>query len=376
MKISQTIWTEKEGWSSSEPISNVDLVLAFGKREHLENPLRVAELKKQFAPEHLLACSTSGEIGGDTVFDNSISAVAVSFEKTKICSAAIHISDFPNSKEAGKALCEKIPSQNLRHVFVLSDGHQVNGTHLVEGMNSVLPDNVAITGGLAGDGSDFTKTVVGLNETPTTGVIAAIGFYGDDIKIGFGSQGGWDSFGPERVITKSEDNLLFELDGKSALDLYKRYLGPQAEELPGSALFFPLSIRQPDEEDVLVRTILSIDEEKQAMVFAGNMPEGSYARFMKANFDRIIDGAASAAENSNIHLEKSEPELAILISCVGRKLILGQRIDEEVESVKETLGGNPILTGFYSYGEIAPFLDEVKCELHNQTMTITTFSER
>ena len=376
MKISQRIWTTNNGWDNTEKSSPADLVLAFGKRELLENENRITELQEMFAPQHLLSCSTSGEIAGDVVYDDSISVVGITFDKTTLTSASVHISDFSDSKQAGMALCQKIPRENLRHVFVLSDGHLVNGTHLVEGMNAVLPKDVAITGGLAGDGSNFAKTVVGLNEAPSEGIIAAIGFYGEYIDIGYGSQGGWDTFGPERLITKSKDNILCELDGKSALDLYKKYLGPQADGLPGSALYFPLSIRQPNGDQPLVRTILSVDEENQSMVFAGNMPEGAYARFMKANFDRIIDGASIAAENSSNNLKDSSPELAILISCVGRKLILGQRIDEEVESVKETLGGSPTITGFYSYGEIAPFLDEVKCELHNQTMTITTFSER
>ncbi len=194
--------------------------------------------------------------------------------------------------------------------------------------------------------------------------------------IGHGCIGGWEPFGPQRIITKSIDNTLFELDGKSALDLYKNYLGEQANELPGSALLFPLSIQEKEGANEVVRTILSIDNEQKSMTFAGDVPVGYISRLMKASFDTLINGASGAAQNALGHLNNTKPELAILISCVGRKLVLDHRIEEEVEEVKAILGDESVITGFYSYGEISPFKNSTKCELHNQTMTITTFSEK
>jgi hypothetical protein len=89
----------------------------------------------------------------------------------------------------------------------------------------------------------------------------------------------------------------------------------------------------------------------------------------------LIDGAVEAAKRSHEGLYDTAPDLAILISCVGRKLILKQRVEEEVEGVHDILGDKTVYTGFYSYGEICPFSRGQKCELHNQTMTITTLSE-
>jgi hypothetical protein len=260
-------------------------------------------------------------------------------------------------------------------VFVLSDGLHVNGSELVEGLSEDLPADIKLTGGLAGDGDRFSSTYVVWDGVPQENVVVALGFYGRRLKVGYGSLGGWDSFGPERLITKSKGNVLYELDGQNALDLYKKYLGEHARELPASGLLFPLSIRIRNEEAPVVRTILAVDEVEQSMIFAGDIPEGTYARLMKANFDRLIDGAIGAARISRDSLEASSAELAILISCVGRKLVLKQRIEEEVEGVREVLGAKPVLTGFYSYGEISPFTPNARCELHNQTMTITTLSE-
>jgi hypothetical protein len=238
-----------------------------------------------------------------------------------------------------------------------------------------LPHGTSITGGLSGDGDRFKETLVLWDSAPAKDTVAVIGFYGNRLRVGYGSLGGWDPFGPERLITRSEGNVLYALDGQSALQLYKKYLGEHAKGLPATGLLFPLSIKLKGSDTPIVRTILSVDENNQSLTFAGDVPEGAYACLMKANFDRLIDGAVSAAKTSHIALGETSADLAILISCVGRKLVLRQRIEEEVEGVRDILGDHTVLAGFYSYGEISPFTPNAKCELHNQTMTITTFAE-
>jgi hypothetical protein len=195
------------------------------------------------------------------------------------------------------------------------------------------------------------------------------------LRVGFGSLGGWDPFGPERMITRAHGNVLYELDGQSALALYKRYLGDHAKELPASGLLFPLSLRTSEHMAPVVRTILSVNEAEQSMTFAGDVPEGGYVRLMKANFDRLIDGAVGAGRVSAQALANAPADLALLISCVGRRMVLRQRVEEEVEGVREVVGPAATLTGFYSYGEISPFTPSARCELHNQTMTVTTLRE-
>ncbi|MCZ2356268.1 MAG: FIST C-terminal domain-containing protein [Bacteroidia bacterium] len=367
--------------------TNANLVFAFGGRDLLEDPKRVAEIKKFYPKAQVILGSTSGEILNTSVLDDTIIATAIQFEKTPISVASVQILDLnKDSRKAGEELAKQLSHNDLRHVFVVSDGLMVNGTDLIAGLNAVLPKGISVTGGLAGDGARFQKTLVGLNNSPKDGLIVAVGFYGQDIKIGYGTMGGWETFGPERVVTKSEANVLYELDGKPALALYKEYLGEKASELPASALLFPLSLRAgQNNEERITRTVLSVDEATQSMTFAGDIPQGSHAQLMKANFDRLIQGANHAAQQS-MSLE-SEPQLALLVSCVGRKLVLGQKIEDEVEAVRETIGGKAAITGFYSYGELAPGVQSVEtgkksaaqkgeaCYLHNQTMTISLFSE-
>jgi hypothetical protein len=242
-------------------------------------------------------------------------------------------------------------------------------------MEAANAAGVPITGGLAGDAARFESTLVGLNAAPQKGCIAAIGFYGNHLLVTHGSRGGWDMFGPEKKVTRSIGNKLYEIDGQNALKLYQLYLGKYADQLPGSALLFPLSVILPGHEQPVVRTILSIDQAEHCMVFAGDVPEGSRVRFMKANFDKLVDAATQAAFQTFQAKADAPHELAILISCVGRKIILGNRVDEEVEVISEAFGEGTFLTGFYSYGEISPLVHGKPCELHNQTMTITTLHE-
>ncbi len=323
----------------------------------------------------VIGCSTYGEIVGQEIHDETVTVTVVEFAKTTIQLASTHIQSSIDSYSAGETLSRKLLTPDLRGIFVLSDGLTVNGSELAQGLNAVLPDHVVVTGGLAGDGSRFQRTWVIQDGQPQSGYVTAVGFYGEAVRIGHGSKGGWDMLGLERRVTRSERNVLFELDGKPALELYKQYLGDRTAELPASCLFFPLAIRTEESPDhTLVRTILAIDEEQQSMTFAGDIPQNAMAQLMRANFDRLVEGASQAASLTHTEGQESCPLLAIAISCVGRRLVLGERTEEEIEATLDILPQGTTQIGFYSYGELSPYADG-RCELHNQTMTLTTISE-
>jgi len=378
MQIEQQKWQKTTGWTKStagKMSGEPQLVLLFGEGALLDDERILTELRKSYPLSHIFGCSTAGEIKGTEVSDETLVASAVHFDHTTLQLAQVAVDEQVSSYEAGRKLAAALNSDELRHVIVLSDGLGVNGSELVKGLTSNLRKDTTVTGGLSGDGDRFKRTVVVLDTPQVPNSVVALGLYGDRLRVGFGSEGGWDSFGPERLVTKSDGNVLYELDGTSVLDLYRKYLGEHADGLPGTGLLFPLSLRGQNGERGIVRTVLAIDEASKSMTFAGDIPEGSFARLMKANFDRLIDGAGSAAQVSNDAIGETSAELAILISCVGRKMVLGQRIEEEVEAVQDVLGRGSVLTGFYSYGEISPFAPNAFCELHNQTMTITTLAE-
>jgi hypothetical protein len=382
MKIEQMLWTADTGWqmrANSDAVFHPQLVLFFCASRLEGVDARVQELKSRYPGADILGCTTAGEISGDEVLDESVSATAVEFSETKIHVESCNMAEMQDSFQAGQKLASRFDKNGLRLVMVISDGHVVNGTELVNGLASELGTSIPVTGGLAGDKAHFEKTLVSVNSPLTSGLIGAIGFYGEHLQIGHGSVGGWTPFGQDRTITKSSANVLHEIDGKPALQLYKVLLGDRAKDLPGASLLFPLAIRPADDSrEQIVRTVLSINEEDGSMVFAGNMPEGYLCKLMIANFDQLVDGATRAANEalsiSDLHTQ-NQRSLGVLVSCVGRKLVLGRRITDEVLAVRSILGAKTALTGFYSYGEIAPHGALLNCELHNQTMTVTTITE-
>jgi hypothetical protein len=376
MKVTKFAYDKNDNWSIDFPTgldSSQTLIFIFGASSYLENSAPLEELNEKFPYSKIVGCSTAGEIFDSAINDESLSVAVVRFDKTDIETAFAPVFVADESFTAGVKIAQMLNKPDLRGILILSDGLNVNGSELVRGINSIVSSEVKVTGGLAGDGPNFQKTWVLRNGLPETNIVSAVGFYGENIVIGHGSRGGWDIFGPERKITSAKDNQLFELDGKPALELYKNYLGELATELPASALLFPLSLRTNlNEEKRIVRTILSIDEETQSMTFAGDVPEGALVQLMRANLDRLIDGAEEAA----LMTQENNPKgtLSIAISCVGRRLILGERVEEELEATMDSLPPKTKQIGFYSYGEISPYATG-HCDLHNQTMTLTTISE-
>lgn len=351
-----------------------NLVLAFGERVLLEEVLPYKKIKGLYPEAHIIICSTSGQFSHTSLVENNIVVTAINFEKTTIKVSEIDILEDSDIHEVGIRIEKDFYDKNLKSILILSEGTFVNGTELINELIKQTNGTIPIFGGLAGDEYKFEKTIVGLNSDASQGKIIIVGFYGNAIHFGFGSKGGWSGFGPEREVTLSNKNVLFKIGDRFALDLYKEYLGKYAEELPGSSLYFPLSMKENKKSEPIVRTILSIDEEKKSMTFAGNIPQGSFVRLMKGNLDKIIDASYSAASQAFLG-RTAKPELALLVSCVGRKIVLGGRIEEELEVVKEVFGEETLVCGFYSYGEISPMLKKVACELHNQTMTIATIYE-
>jgi hypothetical protein len=377
MHVSELIWSTTDSWKGDQRGNkSANLVLYFGARRALADKARFEELHKMFPKAHVLGCSTGGQIHNGDVVDDKITALAIEFHKTRLKMVCEPIAGTDASYNCGVTIGRALKTDDLAGIFLLSDGLRINGSKLVSGITSIVGRKIPLTGGLAGDGAEFNETLIGADDAPSPYRVAAIGFYGSDIRIGHGSAGGWDVFGPRRRITKSTGNLLLELDNEPALDLYERYLGEEdAKELPGTALLFPLQVSNPDlPHSDIMRTVLAVNREKRTMTFAGDMPEGWVAQLMRGNFERLSAGAADAARQAQSGIGKCE-SVAILVSCIGRRLLMGQRTSDEIEAAGAILGEKTHRLGFYSYGEISPHAASGICELHNQTMTITTFHE-
>ncbi|MEZ0288992.1 MAG: FIST signal transduction protein [Methylophilus sp.] len=382
MLIRQESLTSKQAFKdlpSASPLPSANLVLVFGSVKRFSDPKLQSQLKERYPSAQIIGCTTSGEINPSGVFDDSVQITAIVWEKTTQRVAHIKMTDMQSSFEAAAGLAKQLKADSLRTVLVLSDGLHVNGSELLEGFQSVLPD-IPIVGGMAGDGGAFVKTLQLFNDTISENLVIAVGLYGNNLITASGALGGWKPYGPPRKITKSDKNVVYEMDGKPALPLYKMYIGEAyAKGLPGSGLKFPLAIIEEGKRDVeKIRTLLAFDAEDNSLTFAGNVEEGVTVRLCQTNHDRLVEGAAGAASlvtGSLAEMNTIQPGLAICVSCVGRKGVMVEQVADEIAKVQEIMGSQTTVTGFYSYGEFAPRPNTTDSVLHNQTMTIGYLSE-
>ncbi len=377
MIINTFTYQVDHGWSVDafpEVDSENTLVLIFAAPAYRDELSLIEKIYKAYPKSKIMGCSTAGEIAGAQVNDMSLSVAVLKFESSSLILTSTSVQSPSDSYAAGEFLAKQLPVEGLRGVFVLADGLRINGSQLVSGLGHV-PDHIPVTGGMAADGAQFQHTWVLHEGQAVSGMATAVGFYGEKFHMTHGARGGWESFGPERKITRSENNILYELDGKPALALYKEYLGKLANDLPSSGLKFPLAIRDGHSDTkCLVRTILGVDEENQSLIFAGDVPEHFLARLMRASFDKLVGGAVESAELAREDLNIGSPMLAVAVSCVGRRLVLGEHVEDETEAMLEHLPDGAKQVGFYGYGGISPY-STGSCDFHNQTMMLTTLEE-
>lgn len=369
---------EENKWN--EPLndsldSDNTLVICFGASDIQTISEGLADVKNSFKKSIIIGCSTAGEIFQDELYENSLSIIVLKFEKTEIRLKNLEIKSANESLQIAKDIAQDLKDDELKAIFILSDGLNINGSQLTKGFNETLSKDVIVTGGLAGDDARFEKTWVLVDNEAKSNYITAVGFYGNNLIYKSSSYGGWTKFGINRMVTQSSGNILYTLDDKPALEVYKTYLGENAKNLPSSGLLFPLMIKEEGYSEAKVRTILAINEEEQSITFAGDIPNNSEVMFMRASFEDLVNGAAKSSKMLNKEEFDLDNSVNIAISCVGRKLVLGQKTEDEIEAVLNNLSDKTSQVGFYSYGEISP-LGTNECDLHNQTMTLTLIGEK
>jgi hypothetical protein len=184
-------WTQVEKLPMNK--EDVEVIYVFAERSLLEGNKISDFLSTQFTKAQIIYSSTAGEINDRMVEDDTAVCVCIQFEKTPQQFAIENISQAANSFDLGVKVSKKLESNNLKYVMIISDGNLVNGDDLVKGIQTVLDPSVIVSGGVAGDGDRFAKTLVGLNDNINEGNVVLMGLYGEHIKVGTSFKGGWDA---------------------------------------------------------------------------------------------------------------------------------------------------------------------------------------
>ena len=377
MKIRQILITSQQ-MPDLSTLTEIEpqLVLAFGATKMLQMNDLFQKLTTAIPDAIFAGCSTAGEISTKGVSDGTLVLTALHFDKVRLKAARATLRGMENSALAGREIAQELAAEDLTALLLFAKGLDINGSALIDGIKDIIGSKIPISGGLAGDDIDFRKTLTVTPEGIESDAVIGIGFYGKELLVAHSCFGGWSPFGPPRKVTRSSGSILYELDGHPALELYRQYLGEYAKDLPSSGLLFPFEMLDADHSSLgLIRTILGIDEEAGSLILAGDIIPDGYLRLMHSSNDKLVDGAEMAGMRLMESLGGNPGNgVAILISCVGRKIVMGDAVEEEVEVIAKALPG-VTLTGFYSYGEISPFGETRECKLHNQTMTAVYLGE-
>jgi hypothetical protein len=256
------------------------------------------------------------------------------------------------------------------------DGLAGNGADIVRGAQEVLGPGFPIVGGSAGDDFLFQKTYQYFQGKVSTGTVPGILFDGS-IRFGIGVRHGWTPIGEPHRVTKSEGNILHEIDGKPAVGVYEDYFGKKSDELRKEplarmAIMYPLGIVLPGAEEYLIRDPITVKEDG-SIVCAAEVPIDSQVSLMVGGKEEAIQAARVAAQQS------ASPSFSLNFNCIARNKVLGDRVGDEINAVKAVLGPRADIIGFYTYGEQAPLTGligkDCKSQFCNETMVILAIGE-
>ena len=373
MRVATLCYSGEGGWRfDGPPVDAPQLVIWFSAYSQVNTPGVFEGLKQTFPDAVIAGCSTNGEIYRGEAMDGACVAAAIRFDSTRIKACIATPGPGDDAHAAGLGLAKQLLQADLKAVYVLSDAFSFNGADLVEGLIEGLPKEVVLAGGMAGDDAALlSSTLVGLNGALRGSAAVAIGFYGSSVRVGQGVAGGWDTLGPSRHVTRSEGATVFEFDGQPALDLYERLVG-DASTL--ARLRHPFAFKSdPDTAQDVIREVVAVDKVEKSITFIDKVPQGWWGQILRGVDDRLVDGASRAARRAGLNGSDGDA-LGLVVSCIGRKWVMGQRIGDETEAVQEEAPGTPTI-GFYSYGEIAPHNRTGRCTLHHASVSVTVLSE-
>ncbi len=362
-----------------------DALLVFSSPLHDHEAL-VGGIVTVFGDVAMAGGTTAGEISGDGFSENSVVVLALKSDALRFVTdvyTGMRGNEYGCALNFVQAVKGRFHDGNALSLFVFPDGMGGDGVRVIEGLQAGMSHPIEIVGGFLGDNDRFFRTFQYCNgkvyQNAITGLLI-IAPSGLDVKTGTGVGSGFASIGNSMCCTESSGNVIEEIDHEPALDLYMELLGEgRSRRLPEVCLEYPFGLiestaQRPGPPYFQIRCGLSVDYEKKTITLAGAVPKGSAMTLTSGSRGDLINGARTAAERARDCLKGYKPELIVVFSCVGRKIVLGRRVEEEVKVVKEVLGMSTPVIGFYTYGEIGPVdimtEDLTDVRFHNETLVV------
>lgn len=319
----------------------------------------------------LIGCTTDGELSSSLGFrDDSISILlfasdtidfasglgrGLSVDTEVACQQAV---------EQARAKTEREP----RLCITTPEGLTVSGQMTVEALRNALGQDVDLFGGLAADHRKYESTRQFCGRQVVSDSVPILLLSGP-LFYSFGVASGWKAIGDPGMITRSQGNVVYEIDGAPAVEFYRRFLGKEFK----LSTDIPLIILNDAEEPEYLRSSSGcVDEETGAITYQSDVPEGIRAQLSITDRAAILEGCEESIRKALQGFPgNKKPEAAVIVSCSARKLLLGTKISEEFRILRENVGPNLPVCGFYSFGEIGPQKsDSTKPIMHDQTFTM------
>ena len=331
----------------------------------------------------MAGCSTAGEILSDGPSRRSVAVMAIRSDTLQaVTGLGSHIRINPRQagqEVAGHLLQAKI--SNPHGMLLFPDGLTGNAAELIRGIQDRMGLSFPIAGGSAADDFGFSRTYQYFQGKLYSDAVAGVLLAGP-IAVGIGARHGWRPLGKPRRVTRGLANIVQELDGHTAVNLYETYFGRAADSLKAGSLVdvsivYPLGMPIPGEEEYLLRNVLKVDPATGSLIYAGEIPEGSEVRLMMGSKERALDAARKAAEQAVLSIAPRAPTFALVFSSCSRARLFGRRAGEEIAAIRQVLGRTVPIIGFYDYGEQAPLSAagfRGLSYLHNETLVVCAVS--
>lgn len=361
---------------------NLDLALAFSSIE-LAFPTLLKTIGTYLGDVPIIGCSGAAIISDQGISKPGLVILLLDFsEDIYSNTACVREIKVRTSESAGEELADMLlyGFHDLRRdlSIIFCDGLIRESSNLISGLQKKLGKSFPLVGGFASDNLRFKKTYVYFNQELLSDAVCGL-LLGGKLNFGIGVKHGWRPLGKPRRVTKSYGNVVSEIDGAPAANIYEEYFASDIanlrKELKHISILYPIGIYLPGEVEYLLRNLLSI-QDNGYLVFQGNVPQGAQIRLMIGTKESCLLATQQALAEVKKGLAGHKINFLLVFDSISRYILLGRQAEQELKIIKEALEPDTHIIGLYTYGEQAP-LRAVSYQgmtyLHNQTITILGF---